>query len=186
MNILYVRVSSVSQATDRQEILQEEYNCKKVYVEKVSGKNKERPELKEMLGFVREGDVVIVESISRFARNTRDLLELIDILNSKGVGFVSKKESIDTTTPQGRFMLTVFGAISELERDSILQRQREGIAIAKAMGKHLGRPKVDYPKNWKEEYEKWMSGKQTAKKTMDILGLKRTTFYKRVREYRIT
>lgn len=83
------------------------------------------------MNFVREGDVVIVESISRFARNTKDLLELVDQLTEKQVEFISKKEAIDTTTPTGKFMLTVFGAVAELEREYILQRQKEGIAIAK-------------------------------------------------------
>ncbi len=85
-----------------------------------------------MLAFVREGDTVVTESISRIARNTRDLLSIVEKLTDKGVEFVSLKESIDTTTPQGRFMLTVFGAMAELDRETILQRQKEGIAIAKA------------------------------------------------------
>ena len=98
-----------------------------IYIDRMSGKNTERPELKRMLSFVRQGDTVIVESISRFARNTRDLLELVDLLTAKGVEFVSQKEAIDTATPTGKFMLTVFGAVAELEREYILQRQREGI-----------------------------------------------------------
>lgn len=89
--------------------------------------------------FVRRGDVVIVESISRFARNTKDLLNLIEDLSAKDVTFISKKEAIDTTTPSGKFMLTVFGAVAELEREYILQRQREGIEIAKKQGKYKGR-----------------------------------------------
>ena len=87
-----------------------------------------------MLSFVRSGDVVIVESISRFARSTRDLLQLIDVLTKKDVQFISEKESLDTSTPSGKFMLTVFGALAELEREQILQRQKEGIAIAKETG----------------------------------------------------
>ena len=89
--------------------------------------------------FVRRGDVVIVESISRFARNTKDLLNLIEDLSVKDVTFISKKEAIDTTTPSGKFMLTIFGAVAELERKYILQRQREGIEIAKKQGKYKGR-----------------------------------------------
>ena len=89
--------------------------------------------------FVRRGDVVIVESISRFARNTKDLLNLIEDLSVKDVTFISKKEAIDTTTPSCKFMLTIFGAVAELEREYILQRQREGIEIAKKQGKYKGR-----------------------------------------------
>ena len=99
-------------------------NVERLFVDKASGKNMERPQLKEMLGFVRKGDVLIVESISRLARNTRDLLTIIEELNNKEVGFISLKENIDTNTPSGKFMLTVFGAISELERSYILQRQK--------------------------------------------------------------
>lgn len=106
----------------------------KLFIDRCSGKNTNRPELNKMLSFVRSGDVVIVESISRFARSTRDLLQLIDVLTKKDVQFISEKESLDTSTPSGKFMLTVFGALAELEREQILQRQKEGIAIAKEKG----------------------------------------------------
>ena len=129
MRVGYVRVSTVGQNTARQEVLMEELGAERVYIDRMSGKNTSRPALRQMLEFVREGDVVVVESISRFARNTRDLLELVEQLSAKGVEFVSKKESIDTMTPSGKFMLTIFGAVAELEREYLLQRQREGIAI---------------------------------------------------------
>lgn len=134
MKIGYIRVSTQEQNTMRQEVLMQELGVDEVYIDRLSGKNTDRPELKKMMDYVRKGDTVIVESISRFARNTRDLLELIEKLSEKGVEFVSRKEAIDTTTPTGKFMLTVFGAVAELEREYILQRQREGIAIAKAQG----------------------------------------------------
>ena len=98
-----------------------------------------------MLDYVRKGDTVVVESISRFARNTRDLLDLVEQLSTKGVEFVSQKEAIDTSTATGKFMLTVFGAVAELEREYILQRQREGIAIAKEQGKYTGRKPIQHP-----------------------------------------
>lgn len=118
-------------------------DVEKIFIDKISGKNMKRPMLKEMMDFVRSGDIVVVESISRFARNTRDLLELVDQLVAKGVQFVSMKEKIDTSTPSGKFMLTVFGAVAQLEHDYILQRQKEGIAIAKANGKYKGRKKFN-------------------------------------------
>lgn len=120
-----------------------ELGVEKVFIDRISGKNTDRPELKEMMGFVRSGDTVIVESISRFARNTKDLLELVEQLTAKGVEFVSKKEAIDTTTPTGKFMLTVFGAVAELEREYTLQRQAEGIAIAKEQGVYKGRKPIE-------------------------------------------
>ena len=125
MKIGYIRISTMDQNTARQEVLMQELGVEQVFIDRMSGKSMDRPELKRMLSFVRTGDTVIVESISRFARNTRDLLELVERLTSKGVEFVSKKEAIDTTTPSGKFMLTIFGAVAELEREYILQRQRE-------------------------------------------------------------
>ena len=106
MKIGYVRVSTQEQNTIRQEVMLRELGVDKIFIDKASGKNADRPELKRMMNYVRKGDTVIVESISRFARNTRDLLELVEQLTAKEVEFVSKKEAIDTTTPTGKFMLT--------------------------------------------------------------------------------
>ena len=138
MKIGYIRVSTQEQNTIRQEILMERLGVDELYIDRASGKNAQRPELQKMMEYVRRGDTVIVESISRFARNTRDLLELVERLAGKGVEFISQKEAIDTTTPTGKFMLTVFGAVAELEREYILQRQREGIAAAKSQGRYKG------------------------------------------------
>lgn len=111
--------------------------------------------------YVRKGDTVIVEAISRFARNTRDLLELVEQLAAKHVEFISQKEAIDTTTPTGKFMLTVFGAVAELEREYILQRQREGIEIAKAQGKYTGRKAINHP-DFEKVAAQWRNGQLTA------------------------
>lgn len=108
---------------------------KKVFIDKLSGKNTDRPQLQAMFSYVREGDVVVVSDFSRLAKSTRDMLQIVQELTDKGVGLVGLKENVDTDTPQGRFMLTVFAALAELERETILQRQREGIAIAKQQGK---------------------------------------------------
>ena len=112
MKIGYIRISTTDQNTARQEVLMKELGAEQVFIDRMSGKNTDRPELKRMMSFVREGDTVIVESISRFARNTKDLLELVEQLTKKRVEFVSKKEAIDTSTPTGKFMLTVFGAVA--------------------------------------------------------------------------
>lgn len=184
MKIGYIRVSSADQNTIRQEILMAELHVEKVFIDKCSGKNTKRPQLEAMMNFVREGDTVVVSEISRFARNTRDLLALVDILKEKGVAFESQKEKIDTNTATGQFILTVFGAISELERAYILERQREGIDALKAKGGYKGRApiKVD-EKRFKEEYELWKDGRITARTAMSHLGLKSNTFYRRVKEY---
>lgn len=106
MKVGYVRISTREQNTARQDVLMKNLEVEKIYTDKSSGKNTERPELRKMLDFVREGDSVTVESISRFARNTKDLLDLTATLKAKGVQFISKKESIDTSTPAGKFMLS--------------------------------------------------------------------------------
>jgi DNA invertase Pin-like site-specific DNA recombinase len=203
MKIGYIRVSTMEQNTARQEILMDKYGIpqKAIYIEKVSGKDTNRPQLQAMLKFIDEFNNVqekmkeqsesyqkeeltlIVESISRFARNTRDLLELVETLKQKNVNFISQKDAIDTTTASGKFMLTVFGAVAELERDYILQRQREGIEIAKQEGKYKGRKKIEVDKNFETVYKKWKSEEITATKAMEILELKRNTFYRRVKEY---
>ena len=181
VKIGYIRVSTQEQNTIRQEILMKELGVDEIYIDKISGKNTQRPELKAMLEYVRRGDTVIVTEISRFARNTRDLLDLVETLTAKGVEFVSKKEAIDTTTPTGKFMLTVFGAVAELEREYILQRQKEGIAAAKEQGKYTGRKRNEYT-NLDRVLEKWRGGKITATAAMKELGMSRSTFYRRVRE----
>jgi DNA invertase Pin-like site-specific DNA recombinase len=184
LKIGYIRVSTEEQNTARQEVLMKELNVEKVFIEKISGKNKDRKKLKEMMEFSREGDIIVVESISRFARNTRDLLELIDTLKKKGVGFISKKESMDTETPAGNFMLTMFGAIAELERAYILDRQKEGIAIAKKEGKFKGRQlkKID-DKLFEELYVKWKNREIMAIEFMAKVGMKANSFYRRVKIY---
>ena len=180
MKIGYIRVSTQEQNTMRQEALMEALGVDEVYIDRMSGKDTNRPELQKMMEYVRKGDTVIVESISRFARNTRDLLELVEQLTAKGVEFVSKKEAIDTTTPTGKFMLTVFGAVAELEREYILQRQREGIAIAKKAGKYTGRKPIT-PPNFREVTERWRNGEITAVEAMRRLDMKSSTFYRKVK-----
>ena len=181
VKIGYIRVSTQEQNTIRQEVLMEALGVDEVYIDRMSGKNTNRPELQKMMEYVRKGDTVIVESISRFARNTRDLLELVEQLTAKGVEFVSKKEAIDTTTPTGKFMLTVFGAVAELEREYILQRQREGIAIAKEQGKYKGRKPIVSPE-FEQVTAKWRSGGITAAEAMRMLHMTKTTFYRKVKQ----
>lgn len=181
MKIGYVRVSTEDQNTARQEALMESLAVDELFLDRMSGKSCHRPELQRMMAFVRKGDTVIVESISRFARNTRDLLDLVEQLTEKGVEFVSKKEAIDTTTPTGKFMLTVFGAVAELEREYILQRQREGIAIAKEQGKYKGRKPIQHPE-FEQVLQQWQQGEITAAAAMRKLGMAKSTFYRKARK----
>jgi len=182
----YVRVSSQSQQDGRQFIAMESRGIppERIFSEKQSGKDTKRPELQSLMNTVQNGDIVVVESISRFARNTRDLLGLVDKLTQKGVEFISLKEHIDTTTPTGRFTLTIFAAISELERECTLLRQAEGIAAARARGVHLGRPIKKPPENFPEVVKLWEREKITFEEALKRTGLKQGTFYNRLREFR--
>ena len=136
-----------------------------------------------MMEYVREGDTLYIESISRLARSTKDLLNVVEQLKSKKVEIVCLKENIDTHTPQGKFMLTVLGALAQLERENILQRQKEGIQAAKANGKRFGRPVVSIPKDFEAVYNEWKNGRMTAVEAFKALKLKKTTFYKIVKLY---
>ena len=182
VRIGYVRVSSDAQKTDRQEIKLKTLDVEKIFIDKASGKSTDRPELKKMMEYIREGDTVIVESISRFARSTRDLLELMSILDKKDVKFISEKEAIDTATPTGRFMLTVFAAVAELEREYLRDRQREGIELAKQQGKYKGRRPGSYP-DLKNMLEKTKRGEITAAAAMRKLGMSKTTWYRKIKEF---
>ena len=182
-NIAYVRVSSQDQSTSRQLESLKSYSIEKCFEEKISGKDTKRPELQKMLEFVRDGDKVYIESISRLARSTRDFLNILDLLNAKGVSLVSLKENIDTSTPQGRFMLSVFAALSELERETTKQRQREGIDIVLATGrtrsgKAYGRPRAVINDKYRVAYKQWKEGSLTAVEAMKLAGVKKNTFYK--------
>lgn len=179
----YVRCSTVDQNPDRQEEILKKSGCDKVFVDMMSGKDTNRPGLQAMLEYIREGDEVYVESISRLARSTKDLLSIVDELNKKNVQFISQKESIDTATPQGKFMLTVFGAMAELERDQIRQRQSEGIAIAKAKGKYKGKQKKNYDHYLFEQlYKDWRNGVITQKYMCKRLDVSRSTLARIIRQ----
>ena len=138
MRVAYVRVSTVEQNEARQLEALEKHNIEKWYIEKVSGKDTNRPKLQELLDFVREGDTVYSHDFSRLARSTKDLLEILEELTAKGVTLISNKENLDTGTATGKLMLTVIAAINEFERQNLLERQKEGIEIAKREGKFKG------------------------------------------------
>ena len=184
-NIAYIRVSTKEQNTGRQH---EDFNARgivldKVFEEKVSGKNTDRPQLQSMLAYLREGDTLYVESFSRLARSTRDLLNIVNTLTEKGVSFISLKENVDTTTSQGKFMLTVFAGLYELERDNILERQREGIDLALKEGRPYGRPSVTVSDTFSEHYQQWKNGDLKAVDFMKLENIPKSTFYKLVKRY---
>ena len=184
----YARVSTDEQNEARQLKSFADYSEKitKIFTDKMSGKDTNRPQLKAMLDYVREGDVVVVSDFSRLARSTTDMLQIVKELTDKGVALVSIKEKVDTDTPQGRFMLTIFAALAELERETILQRQREGISIAKKQGKYKGRKPLSFnEEQFRAECQKWRNGEQTATDTMKKLGIKRNRFYEIVKKLKV-
>lgn len=183
MRVGYCRVSTAEQNTARQEVLMEKLGVDKIFIDKCSGKNTDRPALREMLSFVREKDVIICESISRLCRNVRDLLQFVDDFNRREISVIFLKENIDTspTSPTATFILTVLAAISELERDFILQRQREGIEIAKLAGVYKGRKRIECA-DFDKVYEQVQSGVITATRGWELLGISKSSWYRRVRE----
>ena len=182
MRIGYIRVSSLDQNTDRQHEILKQYALEKIFEEKISGKDRNRPALQEMMKFCRDGDTIYIESISRLARNTKDFLNIVEELSAKAVGIVSAKESLDTATPSGKFMLTVFAALSQLERDTIKQRQKEGIDVARNKGVRFGRPRISVPQTFSQNVKEWKAGKITATEAMRRMSLKPGTFYRLVKK----
>ena len=184
MKVGDARVSTAAQNEESPIEMLNSAGVEKIYTDKQSGKTANRQELKAMLAFVRQGDTVIAESISRIARNTKDLLSIVEELSQKQVEFISLKENIDTTTPTGRFMLTVFAACAEMEREFIAERTREGIAIAKAAGKMNGKQPMKIDKvRFAAVAARWRAGQITAVAAMNELGLKSNTFYRRIKEW---
>ena len=182
----YIRVSTEHQETAGQQEIMDSYQVDRIFSEKLSGASTDRPQLKAMLDYVREGDTLYVESISRLGRSAKDLLNIIDTLTDKSVTLVSHKENIDTDTPTGKFMLTVFAALSQLEREQLKQRQREGIEIAKAQGKYTGRKTI--PTDWTrfgQLYGEWRAKHITGRDFMRRMDMSANTFYRRVREYEL-
>ena len=185
-NIAYIRVSTEEQNEARQLEAIKDKEIHKTFIEKSSAKDTNRPKLNEMLEFVREGDTIYIKDFSRIARSTKDLLEITEILEHKKVKLISLKENLDTSTATGKLMLTMIGAINEFERANLLERQKEGIAIAKEAGKYKGRKKIDLPNNWDEVYSKWKNREITVKKALEELKLTKSTFYNFKKEYETT
>lgn len=180
----YIRVSTIEQNEERQLQAMEQYHLDKVFTEKVSAKDTNRPELQKLLEFCREGDTIYVHDFSRLARNTRDLLDIVEILNNKGVTLISNKESVNTGTPQGRLMIAMIGAIAQFERENMLERQREGIAIAKEKGKYKGRKPVEIEDEvFTEQYNRYMRREITKVELAKVLKVSRPTLDKMIKEY---
>ena len=181
MLVGYARISTITQNEDRQIEALTNAGCEKIYLDKLSGKDTNRPQLKEMFTFIREGDTVLVTEFSRFSRSTKDLLDLVEKLQAKKVDFRSLKENVDTTTSSGKLVLTIFAALSEFERSIIRERAAEGIAIAKAKGRKLGRREIQVDDDKLISlYNQWKDGEILQKKIMKDCRMSRTTLHKHI------
>lgn len=182
-NVGYVRVSSTEQNEERQFKALAAYHIEKWFSEKVSAKDMDnRPQLQQMLEWVREGDTIYVLDFSRLARSTKDLLHITDLLHEKKVNLISIKEQLDTSTPTGRLMLTMIAAINEFERQNLLERQAEGIAIAKKNGVYKGRKRIEV-KDFEKYYKLYMARKMSKSKIARELHISRPTVDRLVIEY---
>lgn len=185
MKVGYVRVSTMEQNEARQIEGLKKHDIEKWYIEKISGKNTDRPKLQEMISELQSGDTVYIHDFSRLARSTSDLLKLVEELNSRGIHLVSNKENIDTSTPTGKLMLTMIGAINEFERTNMLERQKEGIAIAKREGKYrnCGRKKKDLTDGYENLIQQYVDGNIGKVQLAVMLNVSRPTLNRILEEY---
>ena len=199
MKVGYVRVSTIEQNADRQLVTMEKYGVNKIFEEKVSAKDTNRPKLQEMLKMIdnlyeykksldeiKEDEpllTVVIHDFSRLARSTKDLLEIVEYLNNRNICLISAKENIDTSTPTGKLMLTMIGAINEFERANLLERQREGIAIAKEKGLYKGRKEIKVD-NFEEQYERYLKRELNKTQLAKELNISRPTLDKLIKEYK--
>lgn len=176
----YARVSTEQQNLDRQLDMLQKYGVDFIYNEKMTGTKRNRPELEKLLERLTEGDTVVVESLSRLGRSTKDLIWLMETFNSKGVNLVSLKESIDTTTSTGKLIFTLMSAIAQFERDVIADRTREGLNSARARGRKGGRPRTDSEK-LRKAIKLYNTQQYSLAEIEDITGVKRSTLYRGIR-----
>lgn len=181
----YIRVSTILQNEARQEKTLERYDLDKVFKEKISAQDTERPQLKAMLDYVREGDTIYISSFDRLARSAKDLLEIVEQLDNKKIKLISVKENLDTSTPTGKLMLTMIGAINEFERANILERQKEGIIIAREHGTYIGRKPIEIDKDFIHHYNRYLAREiKTKVRLAEILDISRPTLNKLINEYK--
>ena len=176
----YARVSTEQQNLDRQLDMLQKYGVDFIYNEKMTGTKRNRPEIEKLLERLTEGDTVVVESLSRLGRSTKDLIWLMETFNSKGVNLVSLKESIDTTTSTGKLLFTLMSAIAQFERDVIADRTREGLNSARARGRKGGRPRTDSEK-LRKAIKLYNTQQYSLAEIEDMTGVKRSTLYRGIR-----
>jgi DNA invertase Pin-like site-specific DNA recombinase len=180
MIIGYARVSTIEQSLDRQTDALTNAGAVKLFTEKVTGKKSDRPELIRLIDHLRDGDIVVISELTRLSRSTKDLFAIVELIQSKGADIRSLKETwLDTTTPHGKLMFTIFAGLSQFEADLTAQRTREGLAAARARGRLGGRPKTDTNKI-KQALKLYGSNDYTVKEIAELTGVKKSTLYRNI------
>jgi DNA invertase Pin-like site-specific DNA recombinase len=177
----YARVSTADQNLDRQKDALCKYGVDKLYCEKISGAKKSRPELDKMLCVLQSGDAVVIESLSRLGRSVKNLSELMEMFNEKGIRLISLKESIDTTSATGRLLFTIISSLAAFERETLIERTNEGLAAARARGKLGGRPKTD-AKSIKKAVALYRTGQYSVTDVTELTGVSKSTLYRALKE----
>lgn len=189
LNYSYERVSTIKQDEKRQEIALSNIKIDKRYLDKQTGKNADRPELNKLKLAAIKGDIIYIESISRLGRNVEDLRALCEYFTEKGVTVHFIKEGFNTNGNSYKFMLTILGAVAEMERELIVDRVREGIEKAKIYGtksgKPIGRPERVLPDNFEKYYKRWKAKEITGIEFSKLLGVSRATLYRYIKEYEV-
>lgn len=175
----YARVSTEAQNLDRQLDALKKYGVDVIYNEKMTGTKKDRPELTKLLERITKGDTIVIESLSRLGRSTKDLIDLTELFKGKGVRLISLKESIDTDSSTGKLLFTLMSAIAQFERDTIANRTREGLRSARARGRTGGRPKAD-PDNIKRAVKLYNTQQYSIKEIEELTGVKKSTLYRNI------
>lgn len=184
MKVSYVRCSSKDQNEQRQVEALKKHGIEKWFVEKISGRTNDRPELNKMLEFVREGDEIFIMDLSRISRSLKGLIEIVETLQEKKVSLHSEKENIDTSTATGRMMVSMFGVINQFYIDNQREAQLEGIAIAKANGVYTGRkPKQVNADVWNENYSFYRTREISKAKFAKQIGVSRPTLDKMIHQF---
>lgn len=177
MVIGYARCSTAEQNLDRQLDALKKEGCERIYQEKISGTKKDRPELGKMLDALRAGDTVVICELTRLSRSTRDLFELVDRIHATGADIKSLKEAwLDTTTPQGKLLFTIFAGVSQFERDLTHERTMDGLAAARARGRKGGRPKAS-AKSIEQALALYDAGSIHIKDILSTTGISKATLY---------
>ena len=177
----YARVSTEQQSLDRQLDALQKYGCDLIFDEKMTGTKRDRPELEKLLDRMTEGDTVVIAELSRLGRSTKDLIELVELFQKKGVHLVSLKEQIDTSTSTGKLLFTLISALAQFERDLIAERTQEGLKAARARGRLGGRPKTDQ-KQIEKAIKLYRTRQYSIKEIEELTGVKKSTLYRSLKD----